>query len=597
MRNEIIEFDDIKKRLEEIGYYANEELQYETFLSMFNFSSGKKSEVQDIYAACLEGPPGAGKSFFVKTYTKLLNSLYDDSVELLSYQCDVTTGKEELYEDIHISSAVKGDYENVNTPGIITRAINTVNEGHKVILFLDEYDKAREETDTFMLDFLQSGEIYTTQHGYLKIKEEYKTNLQVFLCKNDFREELTGPLSRRLRISRLDHMLPETFNKVATKILVTDTDKPVSEELINLVSIIYNSVYENRELFKRLPAASEMIIGIQDADNLIKNAAAPGHITYKTIIKNMFKNEDDINTLENSNLSFQDTKINDFINSMKNVRTSDEEMGINELIALKVFKDQGEKFTLKTDEAIALLNEYKEKLKELESLINKEKNKGIKKEDVDGFEYDESDKPSDLQSLFDDQKKYVKRGINVFSQSEDWISIGSYRIGNNSKLHQSVINNIISNSHISKITVYENGFLLDTIDDIKLVAIVSNIKNKFEETEIRFFADNYIIPANFIKTIFESSHSIFPLYDERDSLNLSCLIYHDKTLDNEIFEETSKEGTYKVKQGLTQEEFSEIRKQLRSEKNLPNNSSDDLASKIVKTKLLKKDDRVLETSK
>ena len=60
-----------------------------------------------------------------------------------------------------------------------------VNLGKKVVLFIDEYDKAREETDAFLLQFLQSGKVNSTQHGDLEIEEKYKSNLQVILCKNN----------------------------------------------------------------------------------------------------------------------------------------------------------------------------------------------------------------------------------------------------------------------------------------------------------------------------------------------------------------------------------------------------------------------------
>lgn len=132
----------------------------------------------------MEGPPGAGKTEFAKTYTKLSNELFKN-VELVDYQCDATTGKTELFEDINISAAIRGDADNVNIPGKLIEAIKKVNSGKRVVLFIDEYDKAREETDAFLLQFLQSGKINSTQHGDLEIKDEYKGKLQVILCKND----------------------------------------------------------------------------------------------------------------------------------------------------------------------------------------------------------------------------------------------------------------------------------------------------------------------------------------------------------------------------------------------------------------------------
>lgn len=191
----MISFKEVKDKIEAMGYYATNELLYDTYNALALFNNSGINPGQDIFAICLEGPPGAGKTEFAKTYTKLSNELFKN-VELVDYQCDATTGKTELFEDINISAAIRGDADNVNIPGKLIEAIKKVNSGKRVVLFIDEYDKAREETDAFLLQFLQSGKINSTQHGDLEIKDEYKGKLQVILCKNDMREELSGPLSR-----------------------------------------------------------------------------------------------------------------------------------------------------------------------------------------------------------------------------------------------------------------------------------------------------------------------------------------------------------------------------------------------------------------
>ena len=164
----MISFDEVCKRIEVIGYYATTELLYDIYNALILFEESSVNPGQDIYAICLEGPPGSGKTEYVQTYTKLANTIFND-VELVEYQCDATTGKTELYEDIHIGSAIRNDPDNVIIAGVIVEAIKKVNNGKKVVLFLDEYDKAREETDAFFYQFLQAGKINTTQHGNLQI--------------------------------------------------------------------------------------------------------------------------------------------------------------------------------------------------------------------------------------------------------------------------------------------------------------------------------------------------------------------------------------------------------------------------------------------
>ena len=190
--------------------------------------------------------------------------MFNGNVEMVDYQCDATTGKTELFEDINISAAIRGDADNVNIPGKLIDAIKRVNTGKKVVLFIDEYDKAREETDAFLLQFLQSGKINSTQHGDLEIKEEYKNNLQVIICKNDMREELSGPLSRRIRITSLDYMEPSLFYKVAHRLLIEEKTSPVADGLLNLVSLMYEKAYTDREMYNRVPSCSEMLIAIED---------------------------------------------------------------------------------------------------------------------------------------------------------------------------------------------------------------------------------------------------------------------------------------------------------------------------------------------
>ena len=294
----MVSIEELKNKIEETGYIATEELIYDTFNALCMFNDGSINPGQDIYAICLEGPPGAGKTEFAKTYTKLSNKMFNGNVELVDYQCDATTGKTELFEDINISAAIRGDADNVNIPGKLVEAINKVNSGKKVVLFIDEYDKAREETDAFLLQFLQSGKINSTQHGDLEVKEEYKSNLQVILCKNDMREELSGPLSRRIRIIRLDYMEPSTFYKVANRTLVENKEDKVNDGLLNLVALMYQKAYASKEMFNRLPSCSEMLIALEDADRLMKKANAPQYIIYQTIIKNIFKSLDDIKTFE-----------------------------------------------------------------------------------------------------------------------------------------------------------------------------------------------------------------------------------------------------------------------------------------------------------
>lgn len=505
----MISINELKTKFEELGYFTNEELLYDAFNALCMFSDVDINPGQDIYAICLEGPPGAGKTEFAKVYTKLANNIFNSNVLMVDYQCDATTGKTELFEDINISAAIRGDSEHVNIPGKLIEAINKVNQGNKVVLFIDEYDKAREETDAFLLQFLQSGKINSTQHGDLEIKEEFKSNLQVILCKNDMREELSGPLSRRIRIIRLDYMEPSMFYKVAYRNLIEQRQDKVNDGLLNLVSLMYQHAYDKKEYYNRLPSCSEMLIAILDADRLLKRANAPQVIIYKTIIKNMFKSEDDIKTFE-SGLehvsSEKESKLSALIKSMKVVDEQQENFDFNEAIARTIFDKEGKKLVDKTQEMQELIDKYKKKFEDMEQKRKSVIEQEVQKILLENGKLVNSSVPS-VSSNFEDESAYVKRGFNIFDISKnDWTDVAEFCIPDLS--HHYLIDKLIEFSSQLGVVIYENGILIQEDGDMKLIVVTE--KDKDNKTKYRIMSNYSVIPANYISHI---EHFISFVYD------------------------------------------------------------------------------------
>ena len=539
----MININDVKEKIENLGYIATEELIYDTYNALCMFSDSKLNSGQDIYAICLEGPPGAGKTEFAKTYTKICNEIFDKNVEMVDYQCDATTGKTELFEDINISAAIRGDADHVNIPGKLVEAIKKVNSGKKVILFIDEYDKAREETDAFLLQFLQSGKINSTQHGDLEVEDKYKSNLQVILCKNDMREELSGPLSRRIRILRLDYMEPSIFYKVANNELVKKREDKVNDGLLNLVTLMYQHAYKDKDVYDRLPSCSEMLIALEDADRLLKRANAPQYIIYNTIIKNMFKSEDDIKTFENS---LQNGKLNDLIKSMKNKENKKQE-DINILIAAKVFKGVGEELNKKSKEMQKLIDEYVEKFKKMEEdrikSIEEEKNKILLE---NGKLVSSNTRPSVIKN-FDDEAAEVKRGYDIFESSNgDWTTVASIRMDGLS--HNYLIDNLVKMAHRLEVKIYENGVLLKEDNDINLI-LVNTIENN--KSIYKVMCNKKIIPSTYINDIVNfiifATQVYYKQYRKEKAniggkFSLSTLVYNDIKIDKNDFDIVLSEG-------------------------------------------------------
>lgn len=497
----MISFEKAKEKIETMGYYATNELLYDAYNALSLFSNSSNNPGQDIFAICLEGPPGAGKTEFAKVYTKLSNELFKN-VELVDYQCDATTGKTELFEDINISAAIRGDADHVNIPGKLIEAIKKVNQGKRVVLFIDEYDKAREETDAFLLQFLQSGKINSTQHGDLEIKEKYKSNLQVILCKNDMREELSGPLSRRIRMIRLDYMQPSLFYKVAHRLLIAEKEDPVNDGLLNLVSLMYEKAYENKEMYNRLPSCSEMLIAIEDADRLIKLANAPQSVIYNIIIKNMFKSSDGITTFESSLKQMQNgtkTKLASLVDTMKqNSLETKEELDLNTLIAEKIYVKENKKLTNKIQELETLIKTYKVKFMEMEQKRQETINEEIEKIKLENGKLVSNTKIPDTIGNFEDESSHIKRGYNIFDISDNnWTDVATLTIPNLS--HSYAIQKLMEHASDLDITIYENGILLQEYENQKLIVINDFDDNK--NLQFHILSNIPVLPSSFIQDI------------------------------------------------------------------------------------------------
>ena len=549
----MISIEEVKKRIEALGYYATTELLYDAYDALVLFEESSINPGQDIYAICLEGPPGSGKTEYAETYAKLANEIFKD-VELVEYQCDATTGKTEMYEDIHIGSAIINDPDNVIISGVIVEAIKKVNSGKKVILFLDEYDKAREETDAFLLQFLQSGKINTTQQGNLQVKDEYKGNLQVILCKNDMRKELSGPLSRRVEIVRLDYMEPSIFYKVAHRKLIEEKKDPINDGLLNLVSLMYEKAYLNRDMYNRLPSCSEMLIALAKADRQIKRANAPQNIIYNTIIKNMFKSPDDITTFEsslNKAKNKEETKLAALVKTMKETTEEPkEEINLNSQIAEKVFVDENKKLVAKTQEMEALIEEYKAKFAQMEQDRKKAIADEIEKILLENGKLVSNTKTPNALSNFEDESSHIKRGHNIFTLSDNnWTEVATLVRPNLS--HNYVIGKLVENASDLDIVVYENGILLKECGEQKLIAIVDFDENGNHRFKI--LSSTPVLPSTFIQDINNFIKFINECYASQPKtanaaldealdinnyrLNIDTLVYNESELPFAVVEE------------------------------------------------------------
>jgi len=149
-----------------------------------NAAIAEMGKSRTLSAMCLDGPPGTGKSFLAAYLANCLKA------RLLRFQVFPNCGAADLILD----TVVQGD--GTRAHGMLLQAITAAETG-KVVLLLDEIDKADARVDSFLLNFLQDGEIMVPQLGLFSVKTE---NLLVIITKNDARE-LSGALLRRCRVA------------------------------------------------------------------------------------------------------------------------------------------------------------------------------------------------------------------------------------------------------------------------------------------------------------------------------------------------------------------------------------------------------------
>ena len=419
-----ISFDIIKNILKEKKYIATDDVVWNVIKGIKKMKEGKQKG-QDLYSICLEGPPGAGKTFYAETYKKVLEEVFNEEVVFLQYQCDSTTGKSELFEEIRVAAAITGNAEEVIIAGMLVEAIDAVNEGKKVVLLLDEFEKSRKETDSFLYQFLQNGMLKTTQRGIVKIKPEYKKNLQVILCKNDERE-LADPLLRRNHIIRLDVMTPQNF--------VETVNMNLSEydiDIKNIVTLLYSKMYKVRDNFAKFPSCSEGMLAVQDACDLLEENA-PAEVIYADILSNMLKHPDDIKTF--NMIMSNDNEIGEFVKKVLKSR-SENNFSARDKVYQEFFADEIQRLSgmkkLFHDKEESLKRRIQKLNAEIDRLRNsgrvKKTNKKAqsKKEDIKVPIF-ESDIYIDGETIYM-PTNIVNNNCSIFDDSDEWYEIMEIR--------------------------------------------------------------------------------------------------------------------------------------------------------------------------
>jgi MoxR-like ATPase len=153
-------------------------------------------------ALFIEGAPGVGKTFLGEALAR------GQEWPVVFYQCHSWSSDQELFEGVNVAAAVAGDADAVRQDGALLAAAKRSIEG-RVILIVDEIDKAPERVDALLLDFLQGGRV-PSSGGVLQGNLE---NLLVFITSNQVREPHPA-LTRRCRRVRMAPLPNEVFDRL-----------------------------------------------------------------------------------------------------------------------------------------------------------------------------------------------------------------------------------------------------------------------------------------------------------------------------------------------------------------------------------------------
>ncbi|MDO4280143.1 MAG: MoxR family ATPase [Peptococcaceae bacterium] len=163
----------------------------------------------------IEGDPGVGKTSLAKAVARMLElpflrlQMYDgltkeDILYDYDYQRQLLTLEAvkpkitEKIQDLDVNAAIRAVASDVDFYGrefLIPRPIlKTIDGSGRKLLLIDEIDKASEEIEYMLYEYLENYQINIPQYGAIQCPEDQKP--LVFLTSNGYRE-LSGAMKRR----------------------------------------------------------------------------------------------------------------------------------------------------------------------------------------------------------------------------------------------------------------------------------------------------------------------------------------------------------------------------------------------------------------
>jgi MoxR-like ATPase len=223
--------EDLKNIFEKANYVADDNILFSVYLAL----KLKKPLL-------IEGEPGCGKTEIAKVLSQGLNT------ELIRLQCyEGLTASETIYEWDYMRQLIEIKIrENSKNPEELENHIFSerfllkrpllkavLHEGQTPpVLLIDEIDRADEEFEGFLLEFLSEFQVTIPEIGTFKAKQE-----PIVIITSNRTRELGDGLRRRCLYLYIGYPSYEKELKII-KLKVPDLNEKVSEQIVRVVSRI-----------------------------------------------------------------------------------------------------------------------------------------------------------------------------------------------------------------------------------------------------------------------------------------------------------------------------------------------------------------------
>ncbi len=307
---------EFKKIFEELGYvFPNRDVLEDMYL-FYRYYANKLNT--GISAVIIEGKRKSGKTFLAESFGKFLG----EDTEKILIDCN--------------------DERSINESFIrknLIEAINLANSGKKVVFIIDNIDKAKNNLDFIIWDFLQKGNVMAFNDrlsqlaafkDFLQNKKtemferevfcltpEGRKNLYVMIAKGDERE-LDESLIRAVSILRLPVMSAELVYKILLKRFA---NMEYDSSFLKFICVVY-VVISNVSLIKvergaYIPTIEELTRALTSDIELWKNGVSTAR-RIRNLIHHLAKNATGMDILTKLlagrlNLQLEENKLDDLV--------------------------------------------------------------------------------------------------------------------------------------------------------------------------------------------------------------------------------------------------------------------------------------------